>query len=84
MKMTSLNKVVEVQAVFSDNSIEGGIKEIDMARFAKNISDAVKRLNKEGCEIVEIVPVLSGFGMHATGGGHSYTEGVIILGRYII
>jgi hypothetical protein len=66
---------------------------IDGQRLAMDVEKAVRTLNSEGCEVVTIVPAISGaYNYHMKrdgwsgagyGYGYSYTEGLIIVARKV-
>jgi hypothetical protein len=65
--------------------------EIDGERFAKDISEAIETLNKEGYEVSIITNITSGAyhsdyseaekSSYGLGYGYSYTEGAILVGK---
>ncbi|WP_051303511.1 hypothetical protein [Psychromonas aquimarina] len=63
--------------------------QVDSKRLSQDLSDVVAQLNKEGFEVVSIVPVTSGSHHASTvldggfGYGFSYTDSLIVHARLI-
>jgi len=61
-------------------------REIDTGRLAKDLQEAIDRLNKDGYEVVSVTEVTSG-NCNWSGSGHiygySYTDGLMVVARKV-
>lgn len=85
-------KMTRVFFVSADFKYSRDSKIIDGTKLAKSLEQAIEQLNKDGFEIVSVMPTTSGFGSYAGdtgafeysyGYGYSYTEGIILVARKV-
>ena len=77
------NKVITVRVFMGDSNKLAMRPDLD--KLNDSINSAIKELNEDGYEVVQIMPVISGWGTESynkeMGYGQSFTDGVVILGK---
>jgi hypothetical protein len=80
----SINKVVTIKLRMDE---EGPSMRPVYPELEKGVEDAIKSLNDDGYEVVQIIPIMGGWGKeienNLTGYGFSFTDAVTILGKKV-
>ncbi len=85
-----INNAIIVKAYIDDgkdNNSNRLAMRPDLDALNDSINKAIKRLNDNGYEVIQMMPIISGWGTESynkeMGYGQSFTDGVVILGKKI-